>query len=545
MSNRRKGGRGIYTHFTCGNTVHPEFIPTEHQTTTVKYFLKSPFKGLLLYHELGSGKTCTSIMIADLMLRKRQIGHVYVLTPGSLRKGWINEYCNICGYKPKILTNFYTFITYNYIMNEKLPDFNNSLVIIDEAHNLINGVKNRSKNPSTLYNRLMSCTNCRIIALSGTPIFNYIYEWPILGNLLKPGTFPDIIKKDKIDVSAFVDKEFRIMEDGSLFVKSPTRLRHQLEGIISYFPGSGKEFLPTVIYMEPIKVIMPHDQEVNYWKQDIQESKLSKPPGRKLERTNKELYELLQRLYIMAKKNIITRGASNFYYPGILSTMKDTVRSRGGWVDQEQFAEQRLMRELSMKFAALFVNILLHPKQKHVVFTFFKHKSGVDLIHAMFKMCGIKTAIFSGDLDDSSRSYVLNKFNKKENREGNNLLVLLVTEAGAEGISIREARHMHILESSPRESKIQQAIGRIVRYKSHYDLPKNEQNVKVWRYWSIASPDPISITVDVLDPDGNTEKIQHVITDKKTIDEKLYEKGQLMLNEVNSFLKILQKASVT
>lgn len=70
------------------------------------------------------------------------------------------------------------------------------------------------------------------------------------------------------------------------------------------------------------------------------------------------------------------------------------------------------------------------------------------------------------------REDILNRFNSIDNRRGKKIKVLLVTEAGAEGISILECNNIHILESSPKENKTRQAIGRVIRYKSHELLPK-------------------------------------------------------------------------
>jgi len=541
-----RGKEGIYYAFRCDKETHPPFTPTAHQIATMNYFMKSKYKGLLLYHKLGSGKTCTSIMIADKMLKKKKVAKVFVLTPGSLRKGWITEYCQMCGYTPKYLKKYFTFITYNYNVGTRLPDFNNSLVIIDEVHNLINGVKNLSKTATAIYDGL-SNANCRILALSGTPIFNYVYEWALLGNLLKPGTFPKIRRGGQLDTLAFMKKYFTVdSDDQTVSPKNPTRLKRDLEGVVSYFPGSGTEFYPSVEHMKPFTMVMPYNQEFNYWVKNDQENKLSRPPAKYLMKTDPKKYDLLRRLYIMARKNILTRSASNFYYPEEYKSKKDALVKNGGWVDKDVFQGQRLPREFSAKFTVFLFNILLHNKQKHVMFTFFKEKAGVNLANAMLSMCGIPSAIFSGDLDDRERSNLLKKFNDRSNRYGDKIRVLLVTEAGAEGITILEARHMHILESSPRESKIQQAIGRIVRYKSHYTLPKEEQKVQIWRYWSVSSVEPITIKAKILTPDGETEYIDKVIPgSSQTIDEILYLRGQKTLMEVGSFLKLLQEVSVT
>ena len=185
----------------------------------------------------------------------------------------------------------------------------------------------------------------------------------------------------------------------------------------------------------------------------------------------------------------------------------------------------------SRKFTALLTNIIINWKAKHVVFSFFKTRSGVNLIHAIFKMCGIKTEIYSGDILDTQRKTILKKFNAEDNRYGDKIKILLITEAGAEGINILEAQHMHILESSTREMKIQQAIGRVVRYKSHMvdgrkPMPKNEQVVHIWRYWSVLN-----------------EKYRE--EPELAVDATLYNEGRLIVNNIQSFLRILKNASVT
>ena len=62
---------GIYTNITCKKEKKKqEFSPLKHQTDTLNYFLKSEYKGLFLFHKLGSGKSCTAFLIADTLLRQ-------------------------------------------------------------------------------------------------------------------------------------------------------------------------------------------------------------------------------------------------------------------------------------------------------------------------------------------------------------------------------------------------------------------------------------------------------------------------------------------
>ena len=66
-----------------------EFSLLTHQKIVRDYMnLYTPYRGILLYHGLGSGKTCSSIAIAEGMKTKNKI---MVMTPASLRVNYIEE----------------------------------------------------------------------------------------------------------------------------------------------------------------------------------------------------------------------------------------------------------------------------------------------------------------------------------------------------------------------------------------------------------------------------------------------------------------------
>jgi len=240
-----------------------------HQRIVKDYLnLHTPYRGLLLYHGLGSGKTCTSIAIAEGM--KIPNKRIFVLTPASLKMNYFSE-LKKCGddlYKKKqywdfvsvvgqpeylsILSNAlsipeehisktggawlvnvkkqpnfetltteqqkeidnqlnimirtkYTDINYNGLNQRKMKEltvdysinpFDNSVVIVDEAHNFVSRIvtslkKLGKKQPTTksinltLYNYLMDAKNVRIVFLSGTPIINYPNEIAVLYNMLR------------------------------------------------------------------------------------------------------------------------------------------------------------------------------------------------------------------------------------------------------------------------------------------------------------------------------------------------------------------------
>jgi hypothetical protein len=275
---------------SCDRPDDAKFTLLTHQKIVRDYLnLYTPYRGLLLYHGLGSGKTCSSIAIAEGMKTTKQI---VVMTPASLRMNYLQELKN-CGdtmYKKnqywefvpitstdknkndsketeeiimilsKILSitpdyikkhggawlvnikkesNFnqlsteektridlqinemityrYKFINYNGLRNSHLKDltqdysinpFDNKVVIVDEAHNLVSLIVNKMKRPESismrLYEYLLSAQNCKIVLLTGTPMINYPNEIAILFNILrgyiKTWTFPlNILSSRKIN----------------------------------------------------------------------------------------------------------------------------------------------------------------------------------------------------------------------------------------------------------------------------------------------------------------------------------------------------------
>ena len=292
---------------TIGKT-SSDFSLLTHQKIVRDYMnLYTPYRGLLLYHGLGSGKTCTSIAIAEGMKDSKR---VIIMTPASLRANYIEELkkCGDLLYKrnqywewistvdnPEALktisvllnlpqeyirrhngaffinvkkrSNYddlndtdkkvleeqlnemikqkYTFINYNGLRAKRLSEmtseftrniFDNSVIVIDEAHNLISRIVNKLKKekhvtgeekrkkkeeakeeePSLfgdqtplnlatkLYYMLLRAKNARIILLSGTPVINYPNEFGILFNILrgyiKTWKIPLVVKtNNKID----------------------------------------------------------------------------------------------------------------------------------------------------------------------------------------------------------------------------------------------------------------------------------------------------------------------------------------------------------
>ena len=238
-----------------------EFELMTHQKIVRDYINNdTPYRGLLLFHGLGSGKTCTSIAVAEGMKNQKQ---VYIFTPASLRMNYVEE-IKKCGdliyrknqhwefksvikepeymdalssvlgltkefiaknkgawlvdanKKPnfeslsqeeaqqldiqinKMIENKYKFIHYNGINMSKyesltknftINPFDNSVIIVDEAHNFVSRIVNKLKKEDSLsyllYDNIMAAENARVVFLTGTPVINYPNEIGILFNMLR------------------------------------------------------------------------------------------------------------------------------------------------------------------------------------------------------------------------------------------------------------------------------------------------------------------------------------------------------------------------
>tara|TARA_B110000879_G_C11180977_1_gene518285 strand:- start:1931 stop:5503 length:3573 start_codon:yes stop_codon:yes gene_type:complete len=85
-----------------------DFDLLTHQKIVRDYLnLYTPYRGLLLYHGLGSGKTCSSIAIAEGMKTDKRI---FVLTPASLKMNFFSE-MKKCGDELYKKNQFWEFVS--------------------------------------------------------------------------------------------------------------------------------------------------------------------------------------------------------------------------------------------------------------------------------------------------------------------------------------------------------------------------------------------------------------------------------------------------
>ena len=91
-------------------------------------------------------------------------------------------------------------------------------------------------------------------------------------------------------------------------------------------------------------------------------------------------------------------------------------------------------------------------------------------------------ALWTGTESPEQRSEIQKIYNDPDNRYGQLCLALLVTQSGAEGISLYAVRQVHIMEPYWNNVRITQVIGRARRIKSHVMLPEQHRNVRIFNY---------------------------------------------------------------
>ena len=246
----------------------------------------SPYKGLLLMHGVGSGKTMTAIRIAEQFKEqvKKYNTKIFVVVPGpNTRENFKKELINTTGetylknkealkqMKPEEIdmekkTALYSALQYYRILSyksflkkvlgekisekkivgdtkiktsyrktiegeiereiviDRITNMNNTLLIIDEAHNI-----SGNDFGEAVRKIIKNSENLRVLLLTATPMINYADEIIYLLNLIRPET--DQIQRDKI-FSSEKNYEMKIKPGGLEYLKEKAK------GYLSFYRGS-------------------------------------------------------------------------------------------------------------------------------------------------------------------------------------------------------------------------------------------------------------------------------------------------------------------
>jgi len=121
---------------------------------------------------------------------------------------------------------------------------------------------------------------------------------------------------------------------------------------------------------------------------------------------------------------------------------------------------------------------------------------------------------------------------KNGNLRGSIAKVMMITQSGSEGISLKNVRQVHVVEPYWNMIRINQVIGRAARTGSHLALPAKERNIDVYRYLCKFSDEQLK-----------ERKIQRMDFGKTT-DEIINEGAENKAKITNEFLHLLKRSAV-
>ena len=608
----------------------------------VKNFLSSstPYNSLLLYHGLGTGKTCSAISIAEEMRdyikqidgsnkiiivaspnvqenfklqlfdeRKLKLNNGYWNINSCIGNKFLNEInpLNIKGlskkqiiyYVKKIINKFYLFFGYtefgNYISkkskvssiinidvnkknliikNNLKKYFNNSLIIIDEVHNIrITDDNKKKKIALELMNLVEKVDNIKLLLLSATPMYNSYKEIIWLTNLLNVND-----NNVKININDVFDANgnFKIDNNGENIGKE--LLKRKLNGYVSFLTGENPYKFPFRIWPNDFSpentflnnnyprfqlnnkpIIQPlqylslylcdigdyqlkgYNYIINQLKNDIDIDNIENIENLEIENIDNVnslgfgytlLQKPLQSLNIVfpnplfdeivdnnnfdIKKIIGTGGLSNvmnydntitplfkgnFEYKNnnygrifsfdeigkysykIKKICENILNSKGVVLIYSQFLDGGLipialaLEELGFVRSEFNKSFFKNPPTKKIDAITFKTKEYTDNFNpATYSMITGDLSISPNNVEELKLATNIN------NKDGKKVKVIMISQAGSEGLDFKFIRQVHILEPWYNISRTEQIIGRAVRNCSHKDLSFKERNVEIYLY---------------------------------------------------------------
>ena len=152
--------------------------------------------------------------------------------------------------------------------------------------------------------------------------------------------------------------------------------------------------------------------------------------------------------------------------------------------------------------------------------------------------------IFNGNLQGLSKSAreKLEEINEN-NLRGELIKVFMITASGAEGISLKNVRYVHIMEPYWHPTRVNQVIGRARRICSHSELPEEEQNIRVFMYLMKFSKDQVDNMVNEL-KNNDTSRYDKNNKDPITSDQALYEIMNVKEGISKQLLKSIKEAAI-
>lgn len=582
-----------------------EFTLSPHQEF-VKNFIhpNTPYNGILLYHGMGTGKTCTAIGVSEQFRNVHkynpQFNKIWIIASANVQENfkfqlfdpdklekkngiWRLDSCvgpnllqELQNYDLQNMTKemivkkinknidkHYQFLGYekfanlifNIIRNIKVSNekkykkfvkvklnerFGNSLLVIDEAHNIrINGSEGDKKIAKYMQLLTSNVKKNKILLLTGTPMYNDSREIIFLLNILRSNDGLPAIKLSEIfdkNGGLLVSKEGEEIGKNNLMLKA--------NSYVSFVRGENPYIFPFKIYPSdydsPSSIFKYKYPQQQYNGSVIDEGiKFLDIYLSEMSEFQKQGYKYFtQRLRKIPKdqENIKDKNEKNvasgykefqdaiyslnICYPskkdgeflngktGLLSIVAKDPNSKYKYIDKDNniFDYEKIGNYSSKikEILKLIINstgtILIYSQYKDsglIPIALALEELGMGRINSndnLFVASGKKSkeAIFKGKYSMITGDPIYSKnnageikvINKEENKDGSLCKVVLITQAGSEGIDFKNLRQVHILEPWYNLNRMDQIVGRAIRNCSHKTLSLEKRNCQIFMHGS-------------------------------------------------------------
>jgi len=469
-----------------------------HQTIISRLMSSyTPYDGILLMHEMGTGKSCSAAAIIERILEEKNgLKYFYYVAKNKLLLSkFADEFRSKCtrgDYPNKLSSYGIRFMTYDLFLkaNSRVVNgvitpiknrLDNSVVVIDEIHN----IREQARTYDSYYKILRASQNTKVVLMSGTPVTDTINEIASVMNLILP-------LSSQLPTGFEFDSKFI---DGGI-LKNTDILRDAFNGRISYIKNMQSGVKKNYVGIKPSTFkhfvlddsVMSAEQTAGYIKTI---DPVPSSDDNEVVRTSSVAFTT-------------SLGASDFVIDGVsgvgIQTDRFVVK---GSTDAEKI---QYIKKFSSKYAASVETILKARDDNKSVFVFNSHVRGGGLLMfaRILKYFGFgevnakniesvttvkeRFIVLTGETE---RTEFSTRFNNADNINGEYIRVILASNAISEGYSFENIQVIDIHSPWFNFARISQAIARGIRVGSHRNLKKSrndDSDVVVDIHLRVSSP---------------------------------------------------------
>lgn len=406
--------------------------------------------------------------------------------------------------------------------DDAIENVNNSIIIIDEVHNITYNDAYKA-----LEQVLQKSVNYRLIMLTATPIYDNVKEIAEISNLLNIKEPSRLLPIRNNLLPKYMSTENK--ED--LLLKTPIttitdygldHIVNAMRGKVSYLSANVDTFPDRIDIGEKLFKNKEGSKEYVFCKMSKYQYDIYKKALELDQSQDSSNIVATGVSTLIADENIIDEEIEDIEDVGVASvssglyknsndastmTYPDKLYGKAGFEKLTTNDSCLILSDdpdtglnyYSSKLATLLKNIK-NNEGSSFVYSNYVNYGGVQLIMKILMANGFKKydsrnlnkdfdykrfVMYDDQTTPELRDKIIKVFNSKENKDGKIIKILVGSPIISEGITLKNVRHVHIVDPYWNMSKINQIIGRAIRNHSHDHLEKDKRNVKIYKYISI------------------------------------------------------------